>query len=102
MEKAEVLHKNIPCVQFIWKENFEYQINGKLKNFTSKEIALKHYYFAKNLYYWDFFKNNIIYENIKIAYKNFPENKDIEKLFLISNDTLAKSPFLTFFAVVTY
>ncbi len=54
LQRAEMEFHNIPCVQLIWHDSFEYYVKQTFNEelWTPQNIAIRHYYFAKNLLYW--------------------------------------------------
>ncbi|MBT4874172.1 MAG: hypothetical protein HON48_03035, partial [Desulfobacula sp.] len=53
---AGVVHRDISCVQFAWKNNFQYRVKQSLVKIcssnSSEALAARHYAFARNLLYW--------------------------------------------------
>lgn len=54
LQRAEMEFRNIPCVQLVWHDSFEYYVTQTSDEelWQPQNIAIRHYYFAKNLLYW--------------------------------------------------
>jgi len=81
---AGVVHRDISCVQFAWKNHFKYLVKKPLTNnfssFNSEDEAARHYAFARNLLYWAVPPEHGLY-HAKHAAELSPNNKRYKELY---------------------
>ena len=80
--KALTAHRHIACVQWVWRDRFEYQVKGE-SSISEDSLAERHYHFARNLLYWMAPAEQGLY-HAALAVEMSPKNPVYAKLYAVN------------------
>ncbi len=79
-EQVSIKNRNIPCVQFLWRDSFAFQVKGTYADMEKQRLANRHYHFARNLL-WRLVPPQRILFHAKTAVELDPENARYCRLY---------------------
>lgn len=82
LQRVEMQFRNIPCVQLVWQNAFEYHVikTSEEDLWTPQGLAIRHYHFAKNLVYWMADPKMGLF-HARRAYEMDSQNKEFKTLY---------------------